>query len=158
MCALRMSVVFCLILIANSCQRQSSKTVGMSPIEELPELIRAANGAIVREEPIAFLSWGGHWQGTDIDTELTLNPDGTAILRHFGSGVDKAEGTWAVTEDVLTVDVPFHKLVEMHGATDWPKLKIKTGNGKLYLVPARKTIALEYGHGSAWPLREYSAN
>ena len=37
----------------------------------------------IRDEPIIFHSWSGRWRGTDVDTQLTLRPDGTDLAGHW---------------------------------------------------------------------------
>ena len=91
-----------------------------------------------------------------MDTELTIYPDGTAVLSYFGYAHEQATGTWSVADDELTLTIPHSTLTQMPGAADWPTLRTKTANGKLYLTPARATDALQYSHGSAWPLGEIS--
>lgn len=109
----------------------------------------------ITEFPILFQSWGGEWQGSDVDTELTLNADGTALLSHFGTGDDHVDATWEANGDELMVFADFEKLVEMPGAGNWPKLQLRQANGRLYLFPTRETECLQYGQGTGWPLGEY---
>ena len=106
----------------------------------------------ITEFPILFQSWGGEWQGTDIDTELTLNADGTALLSHFGTGDDHVDATWEAHGDELMLFADFDKLVEMPGAGDWPNLQLRQANGRLYLFPTGETECLQYGQGTGWPL------
>lgn len=84
-----------------------------------------------------------------MDTELTINPDGSATLSYFGYAHEQATGTWSVAGEELTLTMPFSTLTQMPGAGDWPPLQTKTASGKLYLGPTRKTDALQYSHGSA---------
>jgi hypothetical protein len=109
----------------------------------------------ITEFPILFQSWGGEWQGTDVDTELTLNADGTAQLSHFGTGDDHADATWEARGDELMVFGDFDNLVEMPGSDDWPKLQLRQANGRLYLFPTRETDCLQYEQGTGWPLGEF---
>jgi hypothetical protein len=106
------------------------------------------------EFPIVFHSWGGEWQGTEIDTELTLNADGTALLSHFGTGDDHVDATWSAKGNELMLYADFDKLVEMPGAVDWPKLQLRQADDRLYLFPTRESECLQYGQGTGWPLGE----
>jgi hypothetical protein len=129
---------------------ESPKHRGTDRADTTPVDVESA----IAEFPIVFQSWGGKWQGTDTDTELTLHADGTALLSHFGTGDDHIDATWEAQGDELMVFADFDKLVEMPGAVDWPKLQLREGNGRLFLFPSRETECLEYEQGSGWPLGE----
>jgi len=104
-------------------------------------------------EQLTFMSWSGSWKGTDIDTELVFNPDGTVLIRHSGTGVDEVAGTYKTTGAKIKITASWEKLVEMPGHMDFPGLIMKRDAGVLYLIPARNTRALHYGSESAWPLK-----
>ncbi len=107
----------------------------------------------LRDRTLVFRSWSGVWQGTDLDTELILNPDGTASLTYFGYGKDQVDATWLTNGDQLVITAPFDEL-GMPGAKDWPTLQVREMEGQLFLFPVRETQALQYEHDSAWPLGE----
>ena len=141
--------ILCAMLAAAGCKR--SVVPQPLPLESVEA------SALIRDTPIVFLSWDGKWMGTDIDTELTLNPDGTATVSYYGYAHNKIAATWKIDGDQLLISAPFTQLIEMPGAKDWPPLTVKKRNHKLVLVPTRQTEALKYSGVSGWPLAEIDA-
>lgn len=151
--SLRIAVLIASVALTTGCNSSSPSNgadgrFGPEKSDTTPVDVEAA----ITEFPILFQSWGGKWQGTDVDTELTLHADGRALLSHFGTGDDHVDATWEAHGDELMLFADFERLIEMPGAAGWPKLQLRQANGRLYLFPTRETECLVYGQGSAWPL------
>lgn len=149
---MRITLLLTAVTVVLGCSSSTDEPIQFGP--KLSETVAIDVDSAMTEFPIEFLSWGGEWQGTDMDTELTLNADGTARLSYFGYAADHVDATWTASGDELTLNADLDQLA-MPGGHDWPTLQLRQANGRLYLFPTRETECLEYGNGSTgWPLGE----
>ena len=89
-----------------------------------------------------FLSYNGHWQGTDIDKQITFKKDNRAEVTHFGFGVDTYQGTYTV-EESGAIHLSLRKAPE-----PWPIMYLYVDEQGPLLLPEGMPRA-----GAHWPLR-----
>lgn len=121
---------------------------------------------LFREGSLKFRSWNGVKVGHDIDTFLTLHPDGRADLEYWSDDLDWMAGTFSLDGDLVAIEGDFSRLAGLPGKSDWPILRLSRDGNDWLLSPAQSTRALKYERprwiwwlelpkdDSAWPLRQ----
>lgn len=131
-----------------------------SPPPKIDHLSRGEvmNWINARPSPAEFLSWNGHWKGTDCDAGIFLAKHGKIKVIEYGYSLETYQGTYTV-DPAGTINVSLkhypdkwpsmYLTNEKHGALLYPK-----DQNPAFILGGRAGAAVTAGNDSYWPFRQ----
>jgi hypothetical protein len=131
-------LLFPLLIGICGCTKQTSKDVaesrGCLRIEDVRSQMMQAEGWVT-----TFTSRAGVYEGMDSDTILSFLDGGRVSMIECGIAPVTYEGTFTVAGDgEISLHLPDYP-------EDWPKMKLRTVEGKILLFRSDEATGLEFG-------------
>lgn len=111
--------------------------------ERVVNVLATLDAAFMNSDRLVFLSWNGHYHGTDMDADIELRANGVVVVTEAGYALAVFDGSYSIT--TANDGMPSQLVISLNdydGA--WPEMALYTDQSSLLLLPVEDSTGITF--------------